>query len=480
LHNISKKHFFDRRKDSDDQVKILLVNPNRSYPPTPPIALDYLGEFLRKKAYEVDILDLFFCRSYQERLRAHLTKEIKAVGISVRNIDDSLLGSHNFYLPHIKEITEWIQREADVPVILGGVGFSVMPEVIMEYCGAEFGIQGDGEEALPLLLDALQGNGPFTEVPNLFYRVEGESKSNETKRTDMESFPLPSRWLVQNEAYFQRGGKGNIETKRGCNRNCIYCVDPVSKGRTYRLRPAECVVDEIEVLWRKGINSFHFCDSEFNLPKGHAEEVCTEIIRRGLHKKVTWETFANPVSFSENLAMLMKKSGCIHVEFGADSGSDHMLNSLGKDFTVEDLENTARTCNKYDLRFTYCLLIGGPGETLQTLKETLRVMKSLPVQQLAFNIGIRVYPQTKLAQYVLAQGELEHNESLHGHTINNETFFRPVYYLSSTLGEETRKKLIESMHGTRRNQITTLREISMCALPQQIETDRHPLVAISK
>lgn len=446
-------------------MKILLVNPNRSYPPTPPIALDYLGESLRTKTYDIDILDLFFCESYQDRLRARLTEEVQAVGISIRNIDDSLLGSDNFYLPHIKEMTECIRREADVPVILGGIGFSVMPGAIMEYCGADFGIQGDGEEALPLLLEAIQGNGRFGEVPNLFYRMDGKCTSNETKRTDMECFPLPSRWLVQNEAYFQRGGKGNIEAKRGCNRNCIYCVDPVSKGRVFRLRPAECVVDEIEVLWRKGINSFHFCDSEFNLPEGHAEEVCTEIIRRGFHKKVSWETFANPVPFSENLATLMKRSGCVHVEFGADSGSDHMLQSLGKDFTVQDLENTAKACNKYDLRFTYGLLIGGPGETLRTLKETLRVMKSLPVQQLAFNIGIRVYPQTKLSQHVLVQGDLKNNENLHGHTVNNETFFWPVYYLSSTLGEETRKKLIESMHGTRRNQITTLREISTRALP---------------
>lgn len=442
-------------------MKVLLINPNFSLPPTPPIALDYLGDFLRKKNYCVDILDLFFCKNYQGQLDAYLNQNnVKAIGITIRNIDDCLFGSKKFYLPFIKTIIDLIKKSSDIPIILGGTGFSVMPEMIMEYCGADFGIQGDGEESLPTLLEAMEDKKQFPNVPNLIYKFGKTYIKNEVKYCDMNNFPLPSRSLVKNEVYFQRGVKGNVETKRGCNQDCIYCVDPISKGRNYRLRSPKSVIDEIELLYKKGINAFHICDSEFNLPEEHAKEICSEIIRRNLHKKITWETFANPIPFSEELAQLMKKTGCVHVEFGADSGNDRILESLEKNFRVKDLESTANICNKYRLKFTYDFLIGGPGETMNTLKETLRVIKKLPVQHLAFNIGVRVYPQTELSQYVLRQGPLEENRNLYGEKSNNENFFWPVYFISSELGEETINNLIEGIDGKRATYIKVLRGIS--------------------
>lgn len=442
-------------------MKVLLINPNFSLPPTPPIALDYLRDFLNKKDYQVDILDLFLTKNYQKIIASYLDKsKVNAIGITIRNIDDSLFGTQNFYLPVVKEIIKYIKERINVPLILGGVGFSVMPEMIMEYCGADFGIQGDGEESFPLLLKNLENEENLSKIPNLIYKNGDKYKKNQVKYVDIEKSFLPSRSLVQNESYFQRRGKGNIETKRGCNQNCIYCVDPISKGREHRLRSPESVGEEIEILFKKGINAFHVCDSEFNIPEEHAKEVCVEIIRRGLHPKIVWETFGNPAPFSEELAQLMKMSGCIHVEFGADSGSDQILESLGKNFTVGDLENTAKICNKYNIKFTYDLLFGGPQETIKTIKETLRVMKRISVEKLAISWGIRIYPQTKLSQMILREGPLSRNKNIQGNKINNEGFFWPVFYISSMIGKDKISALLENIKKGRRDwHIIMLKEI---------------------
>jgi radical SAM superfamily enzyme YgiQ (UPF0313 family) len=100
---------------------------------------------------------------------------------------------------------------------------------------------------------------------------------------------------------------GSIETKRGCGEKCIYCPEPLVKGRKCRMRQPEYVVDEIQSLLQSGVAHFHTCDSEFNLPIEHAKMVCREIIKRGLGDKIQWYVYASPTPFSEELMRLMKR-----------------------------------------------------------------------------------------------------------------------------------------------------------------------------
>jgi len=95
-----------------------------------------------------------------------------------------------------------------------------------------------------------------------------------------------TRSWVDNKRYFKEGGQAGFETKRGCNGSCIYCADPVAKGRNIRLRPPSAVADEVEHLVAQGIDHLHTCDSEFNLPPEHAIAVCEEFERRRLGDKV--------------------------------------------------------------------------------------------------------------------------------------------------------------------------------------------------
>jgi len=233
-----------------------------------------------------------------------------------------------------------------------------------------------------------------------------------------------------------------IETKRGCDQKCIYCADPLAKGRKCRLRPPKTVVDEIEALLAKGVDYFHTCDSEFNIPYSHAVDVCQEIIRRGLGEKLKWYAYLSPVPFGGELAYLMKKAGCKGINFGADHGDDRMLRNLGRPFRAQDLKKTAAICDEFAIPLMYDLLLGGPGEDNGSLQQAIELMKEIGPSRVGISAGIRIYPGTRLAEIAKEEGINEQNPNLQG--IISPDLFAPLFYVSHLLGEEI-KTFISSL-----------------------------------
>jgi radical SAM superfamily enzyme YgiQ (UPF0313 family) len=242
--------------------------------------------------------------------------------------------------------------------------------------------------------------------------------------------------LVDNRRYFVEGGMGGVESRRGCPKGCIYCADPVGKGKKLRLRSPQSVADEIESLLGMGIDHFHFCDSEFNIPENHALNICLELVRRGLGDKVRWYAYASPAPFSQELAALCRKAGCAGIDFGVDSGCDTMLLRLGRDFSVADLSRAAEVCHQEGIVFMYDLLLGGPDETRESMRETIETMKKLSPDRVGTSLGVRIFPQTKMAELVQRQGPLQVNPNLRGTIERNDNFFKPIFYLSASLGPD--------------------------------------------
>ncbi len=429
----------------------LLVNTNRMKPAVAPLGLDYLGEALTQKGYVVDILDLCFSENYGKVIDDYFSKEsVLAIGITIRNTDDCYLLSQDFFLPEIKEVIDYLKTKTDVPIILGGVGFSIMPENILKYCELELGIKGDGEEVLPLLLDRIAEGRDYGDLPGLVYRDGGGFVSNPPKYFDLDKLSSRRRTLVDNRRYFNEGGQGNIETKRGCNKNCIYCVDPVAKGKKIRLKNPEVVVTELEALLEQGVNCFHFCDSEFNLPEEHGKAVCQEIIDRGINGRINWYAYCSPSPFSEQLARLMKMAGCTGIDFGADNGNREILKNLGRDFGEDEIKKVARLCHRYGITFMFDLLLGGPGETRETVKETVDLMRETEPDRVGVMVGVRIYAGTKLGNLVLREGQIEKNRNLQGKVDGNSDFFEPVFYVSSELGEDVYSYISQLIEGDSR------------------------------
>jgi len=429
--------------------KVLLINPNQMKPAVTPLALDYLASALGESGFEVELLDLCFSEDFaREIVRYFASNSVLAIAITLRNTDDTCFATRDFFVPRLKEITDYLKAQTYATLILGGSGFSIMPEAILDYCGLDLGIWGEGEYSLPLLIGKIAAGEDYNDVPGLVYRVEKSFQRNPPRYLDLKKMPAPERNAVDNRRYFSEGGMGSIETKRGCPKRCIYCADPLGKGRRVRLRSPSSVVDEIEALLEMGIDYFHFCDSEFNLPPAHAREICREIIRRGLGTRIKWYAYCSPTPFSDEIAILFQKAGCAGINFGVDSATNEMLHTLGRDFIVEDLERTAQICHRQGIVFMYDLLLGGPGETRDSLRETIETMKRLSPSRVGASLGVRIFPGTRLAAMVRKQGPIGQNPDLHG--AMDERFFAPAFYLSSALGEGASQYLAELISGDER------------------------------
>jgi radical SAM superfamily enzyme YgiQ (UPF0313 family) len=396
--------------------KVLFINPNLMKPVVTPVAIDYLAQTLEEKGFVPEVLDLAFAADPQEELaRFFRNGEYVLIALTIRNIDDSYFPSQDFCLRRTKTLIDQIRGLTGAPLVLGGVGFSIRPESALAYCGVELGIQGEGEWSLPQLAERLSARKALGNIPGIICK-QGEGYHHMPVRYgSLYNLCLSRREALDHPRYLSEGGMVGFETKRGCDQKCIYCADPLSKGRRIRLRNPQDVAEELAHLYRKGVDHFHTCDSEFNIPEGQAIEVCKEIVQKKLGDRIRWYAYATPAPFSEELADWMKRAGCVGIDFGVDHGNDQMLRRLGRAYTREAVVNTARIARKHGFSFMFDLLLGGPGETRETIQETMELMKKVSPDRVGISLGVRLYRGTALARRVIREeGFAVANKNLHG------------------------------------------------------------------
>ncbi len=216
---------------------MLLVNTNVSRPPVSPVGLEYVGEALLQAGVSVRILDLAFETDWALALAREVTENDPfAVGVSVRNTDDCCFATRKSFLPWIKEVVTKIRALTRAFVVLGGVGFSVMPETVLSLTQADAGIAGDGEATVIALSGCLIRGEYISSLPNLVYWLNGNIVSNPRCNVDLHQLPPSRRRLFDNRRYERQGAMVGMETKRGCTQRCIFCADSLAKGRNVRLR----------------------------------------------------------------------------------------------------------------------------------------------------------------------------------------------------------------------------------------------------
>ena len=410
---------------------ILLINTNVARPPVSPVGLEYVGEALIESGVPVQVLDLAFETDWQTALQRELKgDEPVAVGISVRNTDDCSFASRKSFLPWIRDVVSEARKFTDAPVFLGGVGFSTLPETVLRVTQADGGIEGDGEEAMLALARSLMQGEDFLDLPNMVCWRNGVVVRNPRADIDLRHLPLPHRRIFDNRKYERFGAMVGIETKRGCSQGCIFCADPVARGKRVRLRPPAVVVQELQDLLEQGVSWLHLCDSEFNLPLEHAKAVCRAIIRKGLADKIRWYCYCSPIPFDRELAGVMKSAGCAGINFGVDSLCDDQLHRLGRTHSSNDVRQLVRLLQREGLNYMFDLLIGSPGETAETVRITIDKAREFDAPLVGIAAGVRVYPNTPLGKAV-ADGFIK--EGLHPDTVEDPE--QPVFYLSPPLGD---------------------------------------------
>ena len=429
---------------------LTLINTNRMTPPIGPLGVEYVAGAARAAGLDVDVVDLCLAGEPDAAVAEHFAAhEPELVGLSFRNVDDCFWPSGQSFLPDLVALVEAIGGLSSAPIVLGGVGFSIFAERIVEHCGADFGIRGDGEGAVVSLLAELRGRRRFGRVPGLIWRADGRLVANAPAWPETLRLPT-AREAIDNAAYFRLGGQAGIETKRGCPRQCLYCADPVAKGTAVRCRPPGEVADEVESLLAQGADVLHLCDGEFNVPAEHASAVCDELIRRRLGERVRWYTYMAVLPFDADLADRMLRAGCVGINFTSDSASETMLRTYGHAHRKDDLARAVRLCRERRIAVMLDLLLGGPGETPETLEESIAFFRQIGPDCVGAPLGMRIYPGTPACDRVAAEGPMESNPSIRRAYAGPVDLLKPTFYISAALGDRPAGLVRDRIAGDRR------------------------------
>lgn len=415
---------------------LTLINTNRMHPPIAPIGLDYIAATVQQAGIQVDCIDLCFAEDAESELERYFASHRPdLVGLTLRNVDDCFWSSCQSFVPAFQADAAAVRRRTDAPIVLGGVGYSLFPRRLLECTGADFGIHGDGELAVIQLLDQIRGGRCWELVDGLVFRRAGQIIANPPAWPRQVIVP-PRRELVDNRTYFRRGGQIGVETKRGCRRRCIYCADPVAKGRSYRCRPPAAVAEEFAHLLASGIDVVHLCDAEFNLPIDHARQVCEALMARGLGRKVRWYAYMAVTPLPASLVRCMRQAGCVGINFTSDAAHPVMLANYAHRHRRKHLEHAVRVCRQNGITVMLDMLLGGPGETPETVAETIVAFKQIDPDCAGAALGLRIYPGTPLASQVQAQGPLETNPHVRRPNCGPVDLLQPAFYLSRDLGDQ--------------------------------------------
>jgi radical SAM superfamily enzyme YgiQ (UPF0313 family) len=337
------------------------------------------------------------------------------VGLSVRNLDNCNLLYPVSYLPGVRAIAEGLRRFTSAPLVVGGSGASLCPAAVLPYLGADYVVASEGEDIFVDLLQALEKGGNPSAIPGL--GMMRESRFHFIPRRPQEFpglNPDLGRW-VNLRPYFRLGSAYPIQSKRGCRQRCIYCTySQILEGRRLRLRSPGEVADEIaEVVDKYRPPIVEFVDAVFNDPWEHTAALLEEIIRRGIKARFT-AMGLRPVHLDKPFLELMWRAGFRTFMITPESASDAMLAHYRKGFSREKVLRAAAGLE--DTRFTvwWYFLIGGPGETDPTFRESLDFARTLasrkrfrgPRHLAHFFLGVRMYPGTALWDLVQAEGHI--------------------------------------------------------------------------
>ncbi len=406
--------------------RVLLVSVNRCITPDPvfPLGLAHLSGALRAAGHEIRWLDVQCPGAELDAVLVDFAPQV--VGVSQRNIDDVLIRWQETYYGDAVGVIARIRQLHPCPVVVGGSGFSIFPERLLELMGADYGICGEGEAAFPALIAALETGREVAGIPGLVFRRGGQVIANPPASAPpggaLEEADRPGPIVAH---YLGTGGMLNVQTQRGCAHACCYCTYPLIEGRRHRRRAPEAVAEEFARLESQGARYAFVVDSIFNSSEEHVVETCEAIGRRGL--RLQWGCFLRPEGLTPDLLRLMRNAGLAHAEFGSDSFADSVLAAYDKRFGFGDILQAHEAARAAGVEACHFLICGGPGETLETLEESRHNSLRLPGAVVMAMVGMRIYPRTALHRRALEEGCIDAGTDL----------LAPVYYLAPGLTSES-------------------------------------------
>lgn len=428
-------------------LRVLMISLNRADVPAVvmPLGACMVAQAARDAGHRVRFIDFMFEEDPSRRIEEELARAVPdVVGISLRNIDNNDLRHPVAYYRSLAPVMDILRAKSTALTVLGGAAVGIMPEELLRASGAHFAVAGNGERSFPALLDALAARQDVRHIPGLVWMERGVFRNNPPDRDFVPSCRVPDFDLwVDTRAYRRRYATMPLQTKRGCPYRCVYCTYGITEGSFYRLCSPEAVARTVAERAAQGYRDIEFVDNVFNAPLDHAMALCRALERERSRARL-WPRLhtieLNPAFVTDELLAAMEAAGFVGAGITAESACDPVLAGLGKDYRSDDVMNCAAAVRRHRLPVFWMFLLGGPGETKESVAETLHFARTQirPRDVAFFNIGIRIYPGTLLENRAREEGVLK---------LPPSEMLEPVTYISPAVDrvwlEQTLRAAVE-------------------------------------
>jgi anaerobic magnesium-protoporphyrin IX monomethyl ester cyclase len=380
-------------------VKVTLVYPyfprkDNSIFRFPPLGLGYLAAALKKHGFAVELVDGTF-----------LSKE-KAVE-QVKRSKTQIIGIYSMFSmkKDSLKLALLFKGHCDL-LVTGGPLPTLDPSDFLDVF--DVAVIGEGEDTIVELAECLEKGSPISSVNGIAYKDAGMVKFTPSRDfvRDLDTLPFPARELFDNNEYkgyyFKRYGYTTtpLISSRGCPFSCDFCSRPVF-GTSFRSRSPKNIVNEVEEIASLGYERVWFADDCFTLDSEHLKRVCDLLIQRGVD--IGWECLSRVDTLDSEVARSMKRGGCIRVFFGIESGNDSVLSIMNKRISTAQAQKAVHVAKETGLQVGAFFIVGYPGESDETVLDTVRFASGLPLDYLSFTLPYPI-PGTALYERVKDNG----------------------------------------------------------------------------
>jgi len=378
-------------------VKILLIYPNfledRLHAEdvrVAPIGLYYVGALLKENLYDVEILNWHDINKTPHKIK-EILKEKKPDVIGLSIVHANRWGGID-----VARIAKRILPE--MKIVFGGIGTTFLwKHLLKHFMVIDYAVLGEGEYSFLNLIQCIE-NGNYegiNDIKGIAFRL-GEKcvKTGDPEVIqDLDRLPMPSKYFE-----FQ-----HLASSRGCPANCTFCGSPQFWGHKVRFHSPEYFVEQLERLYCKGITFFYISDDTFTMRKNRVIQICKKIIEKDL--KITWFAISRVNYVNEEMLYWMRKAGCIQISYGVESGSEKIRNVLNKNIKTDDIKRAFALTTKYGILARAYFIYGSPGETRETIQETIDLIHQIKPLSTIFYI-LDIFPGTALYEDFLRRKKL--------------------------------------------------------------------------
>ncbi len=395
------------KNNSEDSMKphVTLVNPAAPvkaamHMPFALLGLGYLAAVLEKNGYQVDVIDCQILHLSIEEFKTEIGKrKPDIVGVTSSTL------TYQTGLKLIKAAREVLPKAI---IAAGGPHVTFWDDHALEECPElDVVVRREGENTLLELVQRIEAGKSYDDVIGTTVRAQGRIVRNPDRPyiEDLDSLPFPARHLWPMEKFRELEDILYLAASRGCVYWCEFCTTVRMHGRKYRFRSPKNVVDELEYLHKTyGIKKFTFCDDAFTVDQPRTEELCNEIIKRGL--KIEWNCGSRVDMVTKELLVKMKEAGCVSFWCGLESGTQQMLDAMKKGISPELTAKVLGWVREIGMQPVPNVILGFPGETKKSAWDTIKFVEKVAPDAVGFYNVATPFPGTPMYDTVKAKGWL--------------------------------------------------------------------------